>query len=127
MRLNAIIGGGEGSADWLHDRELAYLLPAMERLGVATAAEVGTRLWPTGCVVRLPTAAASSWALGDRCVVARVIIGGVSRNGIADWPGFLACTYPFGIRIIGRADASACAWPLVARLRPSGGELGRCK
>ena len=43
MRLNALIGGGEGSADWLDMiAELARtLLPAMERLGVATAAEVG--------------------------------------------------------------------------------------
>jgi SAM-dependent methyltransferase len=43
MRLNALIGGEAGVAEWIHMiAELARtLLPAMERLGVATAAEVG--------------------------------------------------------------------------------------
>jgi len=42
MRMQTFIGGGAGCADWLQAvAELAYsLVPTMERLGVATAAEV---------------------------------------------------------------------------------------
>jgi hypothetical protein len=43
MRLEALIGGGANSAGVLHlvADIVATLLPEMERLGVATAAEVG--------------------------------------------------------------------------------------
>jgi SAM-dependent methyltransferase len=43
MRMQTLIGGGAGCADWLHAVAdlAASLVPAMERLGVATAAEVG--------------------------------------------------------------------------------------
>jgi len=43
MRMETFIGGGEGCAEWLRAiAEVAgSLVPAMERLGVATAAEVG--------------------------------------------------------------------------------------
>jgi hypothetical protein len=42
MRLSAVIAGGKGSADWLNvvAENVRSLLPEMERLGVATAAEV---------------------------------------------------------------------------------------
>ena len=42
MRLHAVIGGGAESSDRLHfvADQVATLLPEMERLGVATAAEV---------------------------------------------------------------------------------------
>ena len=43
MRLEALIGGGVNSSDVLHlvAQLVATLLPEMERLGVATAADVG--------------------------------------------------------------------------------------
>jgi len=43
MRLCAVIGGGGGSSDWLNvvAENVRSLLPEMERLGVATASQVG--------------------------------------------------------------------------------------
>ena len=42
MRLSAVIGGGGSSSDWLNviAENVRSLLPEMERLGVATAAQV---------------------------------------------------------------------------------------
>lgn len=43
MRLQAFVGGGLGGSEWLHvvAELMRTLVPEMERLGVATAAEVG--------------------------------------------------------------------------------------
>ena len=43
MRLSAVIGGGGSSSDWLNvvAENVRSLLPEMERLGVATASQVG--------------------------------------------------------------------------------------
>jgi SAM-dependent methyltransferase len=43
MRLQAFVGGGPAASDWLHIvvELVAVLLPEMERLGLATAGEVG--------------------------------------------------------------------------------------
>jgi hypothetical protein len=43
MRLQAFVGGGSAASQWLHIvvELVAVLLPEMERLGIATAEEVG--------------------------------------------------------------------------------------
>ena len=48
MRLEAVIGGGTRGLDWMHliAENVASLLPTMERLGVATAAEVDIATLP---------------------------------------------------------------------------------
>jgi hypothetical protein len=43
MRLQAFVGGGPAASDWLHIvvELIAVLLPEIERLGLASAEEVG--------------------------------------------------------------------------------------
>ena len=68
-RLQAIIGGDTRCADWLHDvaEIVTVLLPDMERLGIATAAEVG--------IETLADRLCTEVAAGGGVVVGRAEIG----------------------------------------------------
>ena len=69
MRLHAIVGGRTGVSEWLHvvAQLMGTLLPEMERLGVATAAELG--------VETLASRLCAEIADGGGAIVAPSVIG----------------------------------------------------
>jgi 2-polyprenyl-3-methyl-5-hydroxy-6-metoxy-1,4-benzoquinol methylase len=73
MRLNAIIGGEKGGSEWMHQiaELVSTLLPAMEQLGVTTAAEVD--------IETLADRLHGDLAAGGGIIVGRSEIGAWSR------------------------------------------------